>query len=183
MSGQLKPMRWPMPVPMLWWRGDYADIRERVQRTGRLDTDEVWEPHSDDSWEAFRRAHGSVYFDADWREIDRLERERQARDKRNSEQRTAAYVREQQARWEADRRAQQQAKQARADEEWRAHEEPRIAVARGYWTHKDPAYATQAYHAVTIRRTAQVYGVTFLAGHTYWVPTAVMFGIKGHGGL
>jgi hypothetical protein len=117
----LKPMHWPRPVPLLFWTGDYADIRERVRRDGRLDTDDLWEPHSGDSYEAFCGRHGTWAFDLDWREINQREREA----KQRAYGRNAERARQQQEAWEAERRRRQQAKQARADREWQEAEAAR----------------------------------------------------------
>ena len=118
---ELKPMHWPRPVPLLFWTGDYADIRERVRRDGRLDTDDLWEPHSGDSYEAFCGRHGTWAFDLDWREINQREREA----KQRAYGRNAERARQQQEAWEAERRRRQQAKQARADREWQEAEAAR----------------------------------------------------------
>jgi hypothetical protein len=57
-----------------------------------------------------------------------------------------------------------------------------VDEAKAYWSGIDAAYAMQQYHLVPVRNVVSAYGVTFEAGKTYWVPTAVMFTIRGHGG-
>jgi hypothetical protein len=116
-------MHWPRPVPVVWWKADYADIRERVRRTGRLDVEALWEPTSDDSWKAFRSRHGDYNFEWDWKKTDEIERERKAK----ARLRQQGLVRDIQESWEAEQRRRQQAKQARGDQEW--HD---AAVARAY---------------------------------------------------
>lgn len=193
MPQYLKPMVWPAAVPLLTpWQGDYADIRDRVRRDSRLDTDELWEPHSGDSFEAFVGRHGDWNFDLDWREMD--ERDRAA--KQRAQARQAEYARQLHERWEAERRKQQLAKQAQADREWEAarhqsqeaerhrrqqSEEP-VKAARVYWANIDPAYFTQTYYLVRVGKALTLYGVSFVAGQSYWLPVPVVYAIRGHGG-
>jgi len=108
-------MHWPRPVPMLWWRGDYADIPERIRRTGRLETGDLWEPDSGDSWGAFVGRHGT-------NEFERFERqhrtpEQNARRQAARDRRHAIMLREQ-AEFEAARRARQQERQRQSDAAW-----------------------------------------------------------------
>jgi hypothetical protein len=167
-------MHWPRPTPLLWWRGDYSDIRERIRRTGRLDVDELWEAESGDSWNAFRREHGGEpTIDADWQELAQRERSAQARYR----QRQADLALKLQQEWEAKKRAHQLAKQATADQEWNEVDE-----ARAFWSAKDPTYLMQQYCRITVQRRVKLYDTTFDAGRTYLVPIAVFYGIKGHGG-
>ena len=198
MPQYLKPMLWPAVVPLLTpWQGDYADIRDRVRRDGRLDTiDDVYVPHSDDSLEAFQGRHGTYGWDDDWREL--WERERAP------SQRQAERVRQLQEDWEAERLRGQRAKQAEADRDWEAEaakrrekaeqqrreaerhrfqqsQEP-VKAARVFWAGIDPTYFTQTYYLITVGKTVMAYGVTFEAGRSYWVPTPVVYTIRGHGG-
>ena len=186
----LQPVRFPRPVPIPRWIDDYADIPERIARDGRLDLEEVWLPQSGDGWQSFCRRHGTYGFDFDWMEFARHERTIIA----NGKERLARQAAEQQEKWEAERRARQQAKQAEADREWaeaeaakrkereakQALERQTIEAAKAGWSAINPDYANQAYHRININKSGELYGVWFEAGHTYLVPTAVMFAITGH---
>jgi hypothetical protein len=196
----LKPMTWPRPVPLLLWGGDYADIRERIRRDGRLERDEVWTPDSDDSWNHFRTRHGDWNFDLDWKELERRALE-------GPQQRVRNEAYRQQTAWEVERQRRQLAKQAEADREWQAaetvarvstffdavaqardqqaREQQAIADAlaqeaqatedaRRYWATIDAAYAAQSFHFVSVTRSAIVAGVGFEQGNNYWVPYGVM---------
>ena len=58
-----RPPQWPLPVQPPWWRGDYADIRERILRHGNLDIiEELATAASDDGWRAFYTRHGQTEF-------------------------------------------------------------------------------------------------------------------------
>lgn len=161
MPAELKPMRWPRPTSLLWWKGDYSDIRERIQRTGRLDTiDDVCVADSDDSYNAFRRRHGAhAVFDHDWREPERKTSTRQAE-----------RARRLQEEWEEERRQRQLEKQAQADLKWQE-----IDAAKAYWSRIDPAYRRQGYRPISMGGTTKVVrGVTLEAGKAYWVPAGVV---------
>lgn len=121
----LQPVRFPRPVAIPRWEDDYADIGERIQRCGYLDTEDIWVPHSDDSWKAFCGSHGTDGFDLSWRELlereGRAGREATARAQReaNAQRETnARRAREQQEAWEAQQRERRQQKQTEADREW-----------------------------------------------------------------
>jgi hypothetical protein len=103
-------MRWPRisPVLLLAWNDDYADIRERIRRDGRLDTEEVWLPASDDGWESFCARHRGAEVTCTWEEL--RERDKLAAERRDERDRA------ERERWRA--RARQ--RQAEADREWEA---------------------------------------------------------------
>lgn len=107
---------------MLYLPGDYTDIRERVRRDGRLDTDDLWEPHSGDSYEAFCGRHGTWAFGLDWQEMQARERGE------HLSRRDTGRARLAQESWEAAQRLRQQAKQAQADREWQEAEVARQAA-------------------------------------------------------
>jgi hypothetical protein len=151
-----------------WWRGDYADIRDRIRRYGRLDTDDVWLPDSDDSWAAFRARHGWTYFDDDFRELDR----RAVEAKHRTNERRALEAQRQQEEWEAAQRRRMEEKQAAADRDWNA-----IEIAKTYWKRVWDPHAAESYHSVTIRRTCRVLGVTLNEGNTYWLPKSIMLAV------
>lgn len=174
-------MHWPRPVPVLWWVGDYTDIRERIKRQGRFDIDEVWLPDSDDSYGAFCRRHGTHHFAYDYMAAQQAERDALHGARRRHHEVQAERVRLAQEAWEAERRQRQQEKQAEADREW--GEAGDIAKARAFWSEVDAAYTEQQYHLVVLRKEVRLYDTVFFVGRPYWVPTAVMFGIRGHGGL
>lgn len=165
---ELKPMSWPKPVPVLGWlwdaHGDYADIRERVLRTGRLDTLELWEANSGDSWNAFRNRHGDYNFEWDWRTIDARNREQLER----AEARRAEEARRQELAWEAEKRRLQQVKREVSDHEWKA-----VEAAKTFWERVRPSYAHVAYRSLTPPRTGTADGVTLHGGETYWLPLPV----------
>lgn len=178
----LKPMAWPRPVPLLWWTADYADIRERVRKTGRLDTEQMWLDESGDSMQAFMRRTGIPDFGMDWRGIDDRNHTRQVRIRaRLAEQARVAHEQ-----WEAERRRRQQEKQAQSDREWEQAQQTKqerdrqaqhyreIQEARAWWSqHVDQRYAGQTYRNVNIRRTGMIDGVTLYEGRAYWLPKSI----------
>ena len=160
----LQPIRFPRPVAIPVWTDDYADLPERIRRAGRFDTEEVWLPHSGDSWESFCGRHGTYQFADDWREL--AERERATKQRQSNRQ--AGQARELQERWDAERRERELAKQLQADREWQA-----IETAKTYWSQRRPAYATESYHSIAIAVTGKIDGVELLGGKTYWVPQSI----------
>jgi hypothetical protein len=171
MQQLLGRMTWPRPVPLLWSTADYADIPERIRRTGRLDTDELWVPSSGDGWGAFRKRHGRI-------NDERLDSggAQSAASKRRAEQAAAA-----QAEWEAAKRQRQLAKQAQADAEWTAAEAASEAVARIFWGEINAAYASMEYRRVRTITTGTIHGVTLDEGETYYLPLHLIEWIATHG--
>jgi hypothetical protein len=144
---------WPKETALQRWPADYADLLERVQRTGRLDADELAEPHSEDSYQAFYRRrrgeHAFVFFT--WDEVRAYEAEHEERQNPGRAARLQAI-------WEAEERVRRQAKEERATRKWQAEEaqrererqveqarrtqdaagaeaQPLIAQARRFWFH------------------------------------------------
>lgn len=170
----LQPMQWPMPVPLLWWTADYADIRERVRRDGRLDIEEVWLPGSEDGWASFCRRHGDYGFGWDWQEWEGRERARIIAAKRREAERLGEHVRRTQEAWEAGQRERQRVKQAAADREWE-----QIAAARAHWSRRNAAYASGPYRLTKITGTGVIDGAKLEAGHSYWLPQAIADRLRG----
>jgi hypothetical protein len=111
---------WPKETALQRWPADYADLLERVQRTGRLDVGELAAPHSGDSYQAFyRRRHGEhafVFFT--WEEVRAYEVEHEERQNPGRAARLQAI-------WEAEERARRQAKEDLAARRWQAEEAQR----------------------------------------------------------
>jgi hypothetical protein len=168
MMRELQPMRWPTPVPLLWWTGDYTDIRERVRRDGRLDTDEVWLPDSEDGWQSFCSRHGTYGFDWDWYEWNDADRARIQAANRAAAERQAERAKQAQEAWEAEQRRRQQAKQEAADREWQE-----VAQARAYWSRFSPRYADEPFVLVRIAMGGKAGPVTLQGGHAYWLPKTI----------
>jgi hypothetical protein len=163
---------------------DYADIPDRIRRTGRFDIEDVWLPSSGDGWQAFRTRHGDYGFDWDYKEWERRLRDGYAASSDAAIARRAEQAARMQAAWEEAQRQRQQAKQQQADAEWTwtaaeqhqrqqqqaATEAADLAVAREYWGEINAAYAAMQYRSVTIGNTGTIHGVTLYAGKTYWLP-------------
>lgn len=148
---QLKPMAWPRPVPLLMWGGDYADIRERIRRDGRLERDEVWLPDSDDSWQTFTHRHRNEDFFLNWRELEDRDNARRAEANRYANERRAAQVAQAQQQWEDEQRRRQQAKQAKADREWQRAEQAKIPP----WIRRGRAHVQQTLREIDAERLAK----------------------------
>jgi len=164
-------MRWPRPVPMLWWTADYTDIRERCRRDQRLDRDEVWLPDSGDSFSAFCGRHGTYGFDLDWREWDELSQARTSAANKRDLERLRTAVRDEQERWEAAQRE----RQFQHDREWQAAEAARQRQAEAA-RHNAIVAARNAAQSVCEIRTTRNWIIDNLrleAGRTYLVPLAI----------
>lgn len=67
-------MVWPVAVPLLiWWEADYADLRERIRRTGRLDREATGEER-DPGMATFRTRAGFPGYVNKWRTEEERER-------------------------------------------------------------------------------------------------------------
>ena len=167
------------------WRGDYADIRDRVRRTGRLDVDQLWEDtESGDGYKAFWRRHGHSLFEGTWREqVDKEAaknkelalRQYEWNKPENVSARQAAARAAADARYEAEQEAKRQrqiAKQKAADEEW-ARTEAEQAAAREWWTSINPKYAQGKYYPCRFAQPMTIGEVTLEPHQGYWLPAAV----------
>ena len=105
--------------PGSWWPAGYGDIRERIQRTGRLDTavHDLFESDSDDSFKAFLRHHRNAanIGDEDWQNYNY--EGSPLGGARLASLKTSKAVREQLA-WEEERRQRQWLQHQQADKEW-----------------------------------------------------------------
>jgi len=193
----LREMHWPAPVPIAMWKGDYADIRDRIRRTGRLDTDDLWEAASGDSWNAFRGYHGSAEFGLTYAQSRALRNKQQKEAAERAYQRRTAAARQAQEAWEKDQRLRQQAKTRASDEEWAAAERQRtlelraitrvqtaqqraeMAAAKAWWSERDPGYAEEDYVHTHITKPGKLDDIEFPVGW-FWLPGRIAALIKAN---
>lgn len=181
-TGRVAFPRRESPPP---WRGDYADIRDRVRRTGRLDVDQLWEDNeSGDGHKAFWRRHGSSLFEGTWRELIAKEdaknkalalAEYEWRKPENVAARLALARAEADARYEAEqeeKRQRQLAKQRKADEEWERVEAEK-AQAIAWWSEIDPKLASQKFYPCRFAQPMKFGEVELVPGQGYWLPSSV----------
>jgi hypothetical protein len=169
----LQPLRFPRPVPIPIWTDDYADIPERIRRTGRFDTEDIWLATSGDGWHAFCGRHGVQDFYHDFRQLAERARtgviKAKQRDQQDRWRRSAEQARHQQEKWEAERRERELAKQAKADREWQD-----IENSKEYWSRRHRAYAAETYHIVNVKVAGRIDGVELQAGKSYWLPHSIL---------